>query len=63
LIRGCLDDEIDAFANHIELRIGDQDCDLDKDICFEGKTRHFAIYPDQMGEFGSHIAQFRGFAA
>ena len=60
LIRRCLDDEVDAFADHIELRIGDQDCDLNKDIFFERKTRHFAVDPDQMGEFGSHSAQFRG---
>ena len=46
LLGGCLDDEIDAFTNHIELGVGDQHGDFDQNVFSEGKARHFAIDPD-----------------
>ena len=62
LIGSGLDDEIDTFADHIEVGVGDKDRDLNEDIFFQGEARHFTVNPDQMREFGSHIAQFRGLA-
>ena len=62
LLRCCLDDEVDAFADQIELGVGDQHSDLNQDIFIQGEARHFAIDPDQMGEFGGHGWKFRGLA-
>ena len=63
LLGRCLDHEIDAFADHIELRVSDKYSYLDENVFFEGKPRHLTINPDQMGEFDGHSAQFRGSGA
>jgi hypothetical protein len=49
-----MDDEVDALADHIELRVRYEDGNLDEGVINKVKPRHFAINPDEVGEFDSH---------
>ena len=45
---GCVNNQIDALTQDIELRVGDQDGNFDQNIFLQIQPGHLAINPDQI---------------
>jgi hypothetical protein len=52
---------INAIANHIELRVGHENCDFDEGIGREIEPGHLAINPNEVGQHSGHGLKGRGY--
>ena len=57
-LRGRLDDDVDAVAEHVELEVGDEGRDLDEGVGLEVEPGHLAVDPHQVFIHGRHFTAY-----